>query len=132
MTEYRTRTLARTLLLEELRFACSAMPRHEIATAAVSFGWDSNLSIEEMWKDQIMPTGEVLVFVNAAEEAGTIEVGKADVFIEGTNFIFQLCHESDAHVKGSSLLVSELVDRWKTAGYAPYEVELPVNPRQDQ
>jgi hypothetical protein len=86
------------------------------------FGWDSNLSIDEMWQDISVPLDSVVDFVLAAERAGTIVVGKSDVFVESGGLQITLCHESDIHIKAEEATAQQFFDRWRSKGFTPYAV----------
>jgi hypothetical protein len=126
MTEFRTKPLGRSLLLDELAFVCSKFEQVGTSQVAVSFGLHSNLPIDEIWKYARVRVNELSQYVVKAEQDGTVEIGKADVFIKSENFEFTLCHEGDAHVSGASSVVQALVARWRHAGYEPYEVQRPA------
>jgi hypothetical protein len=125
MHEYRTKPIDRSLLLEELAAVCEALSIANVSHVAVSFGWDSNLPTNAMWKDQTVPVNDLISFIAKSEMSGVVQIGKADIFIEAPDFLFTLCHESDAHVRGSSDLVQQFVRRWEALGYSPYKVQLP-------
>lgn len=125
MIEYRTPPLSRELMLAELTEICAKLVASGVERAAVSFGWDSNLDIDDMWVDVEVSLTALLEYLANAESAGTIEVGKADIFIKTEDIEFTLCHESDLHVTGTSPLVAETRSRWSNLGYEPY----PVDPR---
>lgn len=50
--ERRTKPINRSLLLAELAVACENLKKAGVREALVSFGWDSNLPVTEMWKGQ--------------------------------------------------------------------------------
>lgn len=110
-------------MLAEVAELCAKLAACGIDRVAVSFGWDSNLDIEEMWHDVEVPLADLGDYLADAERAGTIEVGKADVFVKGGEVEFTLCHESDLHITGNSPLVVETQSRWSNMGYEPYPVE---------
>ena len=122
MTEYRTKPMECPLLRVELAAVCEAMRAAGAAEALVSFGWDSNLSNEEMWKVQSVPVDDVMAFVAESERCGVSRLGASDIFIESSEFLFTLCHEGDVHVRGGSPLVEQFARRWESLGYAPYPV----------
>ena len=122
MSEYRTKPLIPSLLMAELAAVCEALSNEGVELATVSFGWDSNLPIEEMWKDQQMPVKDISTFVSKSEGARVVEIGKADIFVESPGILFTLCHEGDAHVKGESPLVKQITARWQSLEYEPYEL----------
>jgi len=122
MTEYRTKPLNRQSLLDELTFVSSKLKQAGIGEVQVSFGWDCNIPIDDMWQDHGVRTDEILEFIRQAEQAGIVDVGRADIFVESQDFCLILCHEGDAHVAGTADLVHELVERWRRLGYAPYGV----------
>lgn len=123
MIEHRTHPLSRELMLAELTEICAKLVAVGVEQATVSFGWDSNLDIDDMWQDvEVLLTALPEYLVNA-ERAGTIEIGKADIFIKTEDIEFTLCHESDLHVTGTSPLVAETRSRWSNLGYEPYPVE---------
>lgn len=65
----------------------------------------------------------ILQFVGQAEKAGTVNVGKGDIFVEVPGFRLTLCHEGDAHVAGATDLVRTMVERWERLSYEPYEAK---------
>jgi hypothetical protein len=121
--EYYTRPLDRSVLLTELAAVCDALSLVNVVDVSVSFGWNSNLPIDQMWKDKIVPVKDVLSFITSSETSGVIQVGKADIFIDAPEFVFTLGHEGDAEVKGGSNMVQEFARRWETLGYSPKEVQ---------
>lgn len=123
MHEYRTKPIDRSLLLAELAAVCDALSLRHVVDVSVSFGWDSNLPINAMWKDQTVPVNDLLSFVTKSEISGVVQVGKGDIFVEAPEFLFALRHESDAQVKGRSDLVQQFARRWETLGFSPYEVQ---------
>lgn len=121
MTEYRTKPLPRETLLAELEHVCSRAAggaEHLL----VSYGWDSALELDEMWQGEPVAAQAVRSHVLEAEVAGTVEVGKADIFVEANGFALKLCHEGDVHISGDSALVAEIEQRWRERGYEPYAV----------
>jgi hypothetical protein len=120
--EYRTHPLPRELILPELTLVCANWLAAGVKHVAVSFGWDSNLPIDAMWKDVQVPVGAVVQYLEAAERAGTIEIGKTDVFMRTEEIELTLCHESDVHVSGTPTFVTETVRRWFDSGYEPYSL----------
>ena len=122
MTEYRTNLLDNALLFRELQAACDAMRAADLKEVSVSFGWDSDLPIEEMWQKRSVSIDEVIAVVDNSVRSGISQIGKSDIFVESTGFLFTLCHEGDVHVKGSSVLVEQFARRWEELGYAPYQV----------
>lgn len=122
MAEYRTKPLNRQSLLDELAFVSSKLTQAGIGEAQVSFGWDCNLPIDDMWQEHGVRMDGILEFVRQAEQAGIVEVGRGDIFVESQDFCLTLCHEGDAHVAGTADLVRETVERWGRLGYEPYEV----------
>jgi hypothetical protein len=123
MPEYRTKPIDRSALLAELAAVSEALSLANVVDVSISFGWDSNLPINAMWKDQTVPVKELLSFVTKSEMSGVAQVGKADIYIEAPEFEFALGHEGDAHVKGCSDLVQKFARRWEALGYSPYEVQ---------
>jgi hypothetical protein len=123
MTEYVTQPLSRECLLNELAFVCSRLTHAGIAEVQMTFGWDCNLAIDDMWQDHTVSVGGMLEFVHRAEQDGIVEVGKGDIFVHAQDFSFMLCHEGDAHVEGEGELVSEVLERWTQLDYRPCEVK---------
>jgi hypothetical protein len=123
MIEYRTQPLETTMLLEELSFYCQVLADKGIETTNVMFGWDSNLDIDDMWHEMSVPRKDVVDFVLSAERAGTVIVGRSDVFVSAGGLEFTLCHESDVHIKATADAANEFFDRWKDKGYSPYAVQ---------
>jgi hypothetical protein len=121
--EHRTRPLSREELLQELAHACTSLAASGVDVADVSFGWDSNLDIDEMWKDQAVEVRGIEAFLLQAESAGIVTLGKSDVFVAASSFCLTLCHEGDAHVSGEAAVVAEIVRRWVAVGYEPYVVQ---------
>jgi hypothetical protein len=110
-------------MLAEVTELCRNLCGAGVERVLVSFGWDSNLSTNEMWKDVEVSVAELPEYLAQAERAGTIEIGKADVFITADDLEFTLCHESDLHVAGSAPLVAETQRRWFNLGYEPYTIK---------
>jgi hypothetical protein len=122
VTEYRTKPLERALLRAELQFACDVLSESKVNEVMVSFGWDSNLRVEEMWQERSVAVGEVTAAVDASEGSGISQVGRSDIFVKSAGLLFTLCHEGDIHVKGDSVVVEQFVRRWEALGYVPYQV----------
>lgn len=110
-------------MLAELTEICAKLVAVGVERATVSFGWDSNLDIDDMWVEVEVLMTALPEYLANAERAGTIEVGRADIFIKIGDIEFTLCHESDLHVTGTSPLVAETLGRWSNLGYEPYSVE---------
>ncbi|MCC2955168.1 hypothetical protein LK542_05990 [Massilia sp. IC2-477] len=123
--EYRTQALEPAVLLEELAFFCQATAVEGNGAAIVMLGWDCNLNIEEMWQDIPMSLDAVVDFVLAAERAGTLVIGKSDVFVDSGGLQLTLCHESDVHIEGEEAAAQPFLERWTGKGFAPYA--LPTN-----
>jgi hypothetical protein len=123
MIEYRTHPLAPTTLLEELSFYCEVLRGRQIEGTEVMFGWDSNLDIDEMWQEMPMSPDEVVGFVLDAQQAGTVVIGKSDIFVSAGGIEITLCHESDLHIKAAPDEAHQFFERWETKGYAPYAVK---------
>lgn len=117
MIEHRTHPLSHELMLAELIEICAKLVVSGVELAAVSFGWDSNLDIDDMWVDVEVSLTGLPEYLSNAERAGTIEIGKADIFIKTEDIWFTLCHESDLHITGTSPLVAETRSRWSNLGY---------------
>lgn len=122
--QYRTMPLDRSVLLEELVAVCEVWNAANVEDVVVSFGWESNLTIDEMWKSQIVSIDRLLAFIADSEASGIVKIGGADIFVEAAGLVFTLCHESDAHVEGNPELVKPFVERWSALGYAPYQCAL--------
>ena len=125
VTEFRTQPLESKPMLAELAAACEALGQVGITHASVSFGWDSNLPIDQMWKGQTVAVHEIAALIASSESGGVSQIGRSDIFLESAGFLFTLCHEGDLHISGDSPLVREVVSRWRALGYAPYELEKP-------
>ncbi|MEH6435057.1 hypothetical protein [Massilia sp. DD77] len=82
MVEYRTQSVEPAVLLEELSSFCQVAAAEGTGSAILMFGWDSNLGIDEMWQDIPLPLADIVDYVRAAEQAGTITVGKSDIFVK--------------------------------------------------
>ena len=109
--------------MAELKAVSEVLGKAGVTKASVSFGWDCNLDLEKMWKDQTLAVKDLCSFIASSEDTGVVVVGGGDIFIKSPDFCFTLCHESDAHVEGGSDLVQQIISRWKNLGYAPYEVQ---------
>ncbi|MCL9844271.1 hypothetical protein [Ralstonia solanacearum] len=53
-----------------------------IREAQVSFGWDCNLPIDDMWQARSVSVDGIPAFVRQAEQAGIVEVGRGDIVVE--------------------------------------------------
>lgn len=82
MTEHRTQLLNRESLLDELAFVSSKLMLAGIREAQVSFGWDCNLPIDDMWQARSVSVDGIPAFVRQAEQAGIVEVGRGDIVVE--------------------------------------------------
>jgi hypothetical protein len=65
MPEYRTKPIDRSLLLAELAAVREALSLANVVDDSISFGWDSNLPINAMWRDQAVPVKDLLSFVTS-------------------------------------------------------------------
>ena len=122
MREWRTKPLDRPALLAELAAVAEALRLAGVRHADVSFGWDSNLAVDEMWKAKPVLVEQLVAFAEASERAGLIDIGASDLLIEALKVEFVLCHEGDAHISGESVFVRQIVDRWCALDYAPHEI----------
>lgn len=122
MAEHRTKPLNRQALLDELTFVGSRLMQAGTREAQVSFGWDCNIPIEDMWQEHGVRMGEIPEFIRQAEQARIVDVGRGDIFVESQDFCLTLCQEDDVHVAGTADLVHEMVERWQRLGCEPYEV----------
>ncbi|ANA32278.1 hypothetical protein [Ralstonia mannitolilytica] len=122
MIENRTKRLNRALLLQELEFVMAKLAAAGVAEVQLSFGWDCNLDIDDMWQEQSVRVDALLGCIMQAEQSGIVEVGRGDIFVKSPDFELTLCHEADAHVRGAGDLVRETIVRWQQLGYEPYEV----------
>ncbi|MBU9579066.1 hypothetical protein KTE26_11550 [Ralstonia mannitolilytica] len=122
MIENRTKPLNRELLLQELEFVIAKLAEAGVGEVQLSFGWDCNLDIDDMWQEQSVRVDALLESVIQAEQSGIVEVGRGDIFVKTYDFELTLCHEADAHVGGAGDLVRETIVRWQQLGYEPYEV----------
>lgn len=113
----------RNSLLAELEAVCEALNNAGVVHVSVSFGWDANLGIKDMWKDQTVAVKDLCSFIALSEKSGVVVVGKGDILITAPDFSFILCHESDIHIDGESPLVRRVIRRWKDLGQAPYKVQ---------
>lgn len=122
MVEYRTQPVEPAVLLEELSSFCQAAAAKGTRSAILMFGWDSNLGIDEMWQDIPLSLADIVNYVRAAEQAGTITVGKSDIFVMADGLEIILCHEGDLHIEGDNAVVQPFLKRWESKGFMPYEV----------
>jgi hypothetical protein len=120
MIEYRTKPLSRKQLFDELAYVIRALRDIGSTECKLMFGWDSNLPVDDMWKDMVIPIENIVSYLAQSEGQGTITVGRSDVIVNDSNLEFVLCHESDVHVSGNSDLVATLLERWASCDYAPY------------
>jgi len=122
MVEYRTQPVEPAVLLEELSSFCQVAAAKGTGSAILMFGWDSNLGIDEMWQDIPLPLANILDYVRAAEQAGTITVGKSDIFVKADGLEITLCHEGDLHIEAEDAAAQLFLKRWESKGFMPYEV----------
>lgn len=125
MAEYRTQPIEPAMLLEELSCFCQAAAAKGTESAMIMFGWDSNLRIDDMWHDIPLPVEDIVDHVRAAEQAGTITVGKSDLVVKADGLEITLCHEGDLHIEGEDAAAQPFLARWESRGFMPYEV-LPI------
>lgn len=92
------------------------------------FGWDSNLGIEEMWQDIPLPLADIVDYVRTAEQAGTITVGKSDIFVKAEGVEITLCHEADLHIDAEDAAAQPFLERWESKGFMPYQVVARTRP----
>jgi hypothetical protein len=122
MVEYRTQSVEPAVLLEELASFCQVAAGKGKGSAILMFGWDSNLEIDEMWQDIPLPLADIVAYVRAAEQAGTITVGKSDIFVKTNGLEITLCHEGDLHIEAEEAAAQPFLERWESKGFMPYEV----------
>ena len=122
MVEYRTQPVEPAVLLEELSSFCQIAAAKGIGSAVLMFGWDSNLGIDEMWQDIPLPLADIVHYVRAAERAGTITVGKSDIFVKAGGVEITLCHEGDLHIDAEDAAAQPFLERWESKGFMPYQV----------
>jgi hypothetical protein len=123
MPEYRSRPASREELLAELGAFCTECTSRGHVYATLSYGWDSELEFDEMWKPHDMPIHEVLATVQEAEASGVVSVGAADVLVTISGVTLTLCHESDLHLNGDGPLFEAISARWQATGLEPSEVK---------
>lgn len=119
MVEYRTQPVESDVLLEELSSFCEIAAAQGQGTVILMFGWDSNLKIDEMWQDIPLPPADIVDYVRAAEQAGTITVGKSDIFVKTDGLVITLCHEGDLHIEAEEAALQPFLERWKSKGFTP-------------
>jgi len=122
MVEYRTQPVEPAVLLEELSFFCQVAGAKGAEFAILMFGWDSNLGINEMWQEIPLPLADIVDYVRAAEQAGTITVGKSDIFVKADGLEVTLCHEGDLHIGAKDAAAQPFLERWESKGFMLYEV----------
>jgi len=118
----RTQPMSAALLMDELSLFCQTAAPDDAVMATVMFGWDSNLEMDDMWQDMLVPVRELASFVRAAEVAGTVSVGKSDIIVSVGKANMTLCHESDLHIEGPDEVTGPIVQRWQEQAYSPYLV----------
>ena len=123
MPEYRSRPASREELLGELDAFCTECSSRGHVDATLSYGWDSELEFDEMWKPHAVPIHEALAKVQRAEAQGVVSVGTADILITVSGVTLTLCHESDLHLKGDGSLFEAIFARWQSTGLEPSEVK---------
>lgn len=69
-------------MLAELGAVCDALNALGVAEASVSFGWDSNLPIDQMWKGQRVAVQDIANFIATSGSNGISWIGRSDVFVE--------------------------------------------------
>lgn len=120
--EVRTGPLSESQLEQEIDNLAGLLARKGLRELQVAFGWDCNLSIDEMWQYQPVKSAELSSFISGAEERGILTLGKGDLFCRCENFEFILCHESDIHLESFESRQVEFEERWFNLGYEPYSV----------
>lgn len=122
MVKYRTQPVEPSVLFEELSSFCQAAAAKGMEPAILMFGWDSNLPIDKMWQDIPLPLEDIIDYVKAAERAGTITVGKSDIFVKAGGLTITLCHEGDLHIEAEHASAQPFLERWESKGFMPYQV----------
>jgi len=122
MVEYRTQPVEPTVLIEELSSFCHLAASKGTDSGILMFGWDSNLGIDEMWQDIPLPLADIVGYVRAAEQAGTITVGESDIFVKANGLEITLCQEGDLHIEAEGAAAQPFLERWKSKGFMPYQV----------
>lgn len=122
MAEYRTQTVEPTVLIEELSSFCHLSATKGTDCGILMFGWDSNLGIDEMWQDIPLPLADIVAYVRAAEQAGTIAVGKSEISVKANGLEITLCHEGDLHIEAEEAAAQPFLERWNSKGFMPYQV----------
>jgi hypothetical protein len=120
--EVRTSPLNEPQLEQELDYLIALLARQGLRELHFAFGWDCNLSIDDMWQYQPIKVEELPSFISGAEERGIFTLGKGDLFFRCNSFEFVLCHESDIHLEFFDSRQVELEERWFNLGYEPYSV----------
>ncbi|MGX1203757.1 hypothetical protein [Marinobacter sp. MBR-105] len=120
--EVRTSPLSESQLQQEIDYLAAFLTREGIRELHVAFGWDCNLSIDDMWQYQPLNTEKLSSFLSEAEERGIFTLGRGDLFFRCKNFEFVLCHEADIHLESFQSRQIEFEERWFNLGYEPYSV----------
>ncbi len=128
MIEYRTHAVEPDVLLEELSSFCQFAASKGTGLAMLMFGCDSNLGVDEMWQDIPLPLADIVDYVRAAEQAGTITVGKSDIFVKANGLEITLCHEGDLHIEAEAAFAQPFLERWESKGFMPYAVLPDIRP----
>jgi len=123
MPEYCSRPAARDELLAELDAFCAECSSRGLVHATLSYGWDSELEFDEMWKPHDVLIHEVPAKVQEAEAQGVVSIGASDVLVTVSGVTLTLCHESDLHLKGDGSLFEAISARWQSTGLEPSEVK---------
>ena len=116
MVEYRNQPVEPTVLIEELSSFCHLAATRGPDSGMRMFGWDSSLEIDEMWQDIPLALADIVDYMRAAEQAGTITVGKSDIFVKANGLEITLCHEGELHSEAEDAAAQPFLERWKSKG----------------
>jgi hypothetical protein len=119
MTGHVSSQIPRQAILDELEAVAHDLLNEGINAVSVSYGWDSNLDIDQMWQPRDVDTSSLLATLLEAEAKGLFTIGSADIFIDTKDLTIQLCHEGDVHIKGESPVAKAALRRWGKSGIFP-------------
>ena len=123
--EVRTEPLTDPVLEDQLDLLYELCLEFDSGEIDVSYGWACNLDVDQLWKDQRIPTSSLPSFVNRSTSEGIVDLGGSDLHIKGVGvaFSFTVCHESDIHFESPDpSLVSRVTSAWSERGLRFYQV----------
>jgi hypothetical protein len=123
--EIRCAQLTEEQLRGEIEFFAQLFIDSGKCSVIAMYGWDCDLTIDDMYQDIEIGSSEVAEFARRSEIKGIFRLGRSDLLFRSSDgeIQFALCHESDVHFSGPAPLMSDVRERWDQLDFGPYTVE---------